>query len=106
MLVDQFLRDTVHCFRVDMMIDMDDWTLASVLVEDGQHFDTPTAVRFIVDKIPAPNMAGMFGFCLQAGGDTPASVSWLALGDPSPVHVADLARDVYPHASLRPSIAS
>ena len=64
-----------------MAIDMDHRTLAGLLVEDGQHFETPTADRFIVDKIPAPNMAGMFGFCLQAGGDTPASASWLALGD-------------------------
>ena len=93
MPLDHFLHDTANGFRVDMAIDIDHRTLAGLLVEDGQHFETPTADRFIVDKIPAPNMAGMFGFCLQAGGDTPASASWLALGDPpSPVHVADAAR--------------
>ena len=75
-----FLHDTANGFRVDMAIDMDHRTFAGLLVEEGQHFETPTADRFIVDKITGPNMAGMFGFCLQAGGDTPASVSWLALG--------------------------
>ena len=107
MPLDHFLHDTANGFRVDMAIDMDDRTFAGLLVEDGQHFETPTADRFIVDKIPAPNMAGMFGFCLQAGGDTPAAAFWLALGDrQAQFHVADLARDVYPHASLRPSTAS
>ena len=104
-----------------MTIDMDDWTLARIClrfarvsslsapryIEDGQHFETPTADRLIVDKIPAPNMAGMFGLGRQAGGDTPAPASWLAWGDrQAQFNVANVARDVYPPPSLRPSTTS
>ncbi len=107
MTVEQFLHDPAHLLRIDMAIEMDHPTLAGVLVKDGQHFEIPTADRLIVDKVPGPNMAGMFGLCRQPGGDTPAPASWLAWGDrQDPVHVADLARDVYPPASLRPSTAS
>ena len=81
MPLDHFLHDTANGFRGDMAIDMDDRTFAGLLVEDGQHFETPTADRFIVDKIPGPNMAGMFGLGRQPGGNTPAPTSWLALGD-------------------------
>ena len=71
MPLDQCLHYTTHRFRVDMTIDMDDRTLARIClrfarvsslsalryIEDGQHFETATAERLIVDKIPAPNRA-------------------------------------------------
>ena len=97
MPLDHFLHDTANGFRVDMAIDMDHRTFAGVLVENGQHFETPTADRFIVDKIPAPNMARMFGFCLQAGGDTPASVSWLALGDRQAQFTSQTLHETFTH---------
>ena len=97
MPLDHFLHDTANGFRVDMAIDMDDRTFAGLLVEDGQHFETPTADRFIVDKIPAPNMAGMFGFCLQAGGDTPAAAFWLALGDRQAQFTSQTLHETFTH---------
>ncbi len=97
MPLDHFLHDTANGFRVDMAIDMDDRTFAGLLVEDGQHFETPTADRFIVDKIPGPNMAGMFGFCLQAGADTPASASWLALGDRQAQFTSQTLHETFTH---------
>ena len=81
MTVEQFLHDPAHLLRIDMAIDMDHPTLAGVLVKDGQHFEIPTADRLIVDKVPGPNMVGMFGLRRQPGGDTPAPASWLAWGD-------------------------
>ena len=81
MTVEQFLHDPAHLLRIDMAIDMDHPTLAGVLVKDGQHFEIPTADRLIVDKVPGPNMVGMFDLRRQPGGDTPAPASWLAWGD-------------------------
>ena len=78
MPVDQFLQNTTDRFRIDMAINMDHPTLAGIFIEYGQHFETPTAVRLIVNKIPSPNMAGMFGPGRQPGGDPPASASWLS----------------------------
>ena len=80
MTVEQFLQDPAHLLRIDMAIDMDHPALAGVLVKDGQHFEIPTADRLIVDKVPGPNMVGMFGLRRQPGGDTPAPASWLAWG--------------------------
>ena len=89
MLDDQFLHDTAHRFRVDMAIDMDHLAFARIClrfarvsllsaprdIEDGQHFETATADRLIVDKIPGPNMAGMFALRGQPGGDAPTPTS-------------------------------
>ena len=75
-------------------------------LKDGQHFETVTAHSLIVDKIPFPKH-GRDLRLLSAGRWRHPCVSVLACvgGSPSPIHVADVARDVYPHASLRPSTA-
>ena len=92
---EQFLHDTAHSFRVDMMIDMDDWILACIClrfarvsslsapryIQDGQHFETPNANRLIVDKILGLNRAGMLALCRQTDRDTPAPTSWFAYWD-------------------------
>ena len=86
MLLDQLLHDTAHRLHVNKTINMDDWTLACIClrfarvsplsvpryIEDGQHFETATANYLILNKIPRPNRAGMFGLCRQVGTDTPA----------------------------------
>ena len=90
-----------------MMINMDERTLACKFIQEVQHLETATADRLIVDKVSAPNRVGLFGLCRLPGADTPSQTPWLAWGDQlAPVHVADLARAVYPPASLRPSTAS
>ncbi len=75
MTIEQFLHNTAYRLRTDMAIDMDHQAFAGVLVEDGQHFETPTADRLIVDKIPGPNLAGLFGLGRQPGENTPAPMS-------------------------------
>ena len=61
MPVDQFLHDTAHRLLIAMAINMDHPTLAGLLIKYGQHFKTAPADRLIVNKIPGPNRAGIFG---------------------------------------------
>ena len=99
MTVEQFLHDPAHLLRIDMAIDMDHRAFAGVLVEDGQHFEIPTADRLIVDKIPGPNMVGMFGLRRQPGADTPAPTSWLALGDRQTQFTSQTLHEPFTHPS-------
>ena len=72
LLLDQLLHDSPYALCIDKTIDMDEQTLARILIAYRQHLETATADRLIVDKIPAKNLARIFGGSRQTGGDIPS----------------------------------
>ena len=71
-MLDQLLHDSPYALCIDKTIDMDEQTLARILIAYRQHLETATADRLIVDKIPAKNLARIFGGSRQTGGDIPS----------------------------------